>query len=413
MVTEPGLAGTRAALESGAITAGHAEVIARSLRVLDPVIQREAEVTTPDPEAAQHRRRELSGEVETLLLDRAVAGDVSQTQRAAVYLQNTLDPDGSRRRRRMDEAERFLETSVTSTGGLKLRGYLTGGQAASLQAALDAFSAPTPADDGTRDPRTPVQRRADALGAVAREVLRAGTGPAAGGVRPQVQVLVPLPALEEVAQDDDVDEARAGSMAAPGKPGGVTAFGQVLDPETVRQFACDAALTRIVVPAGRPDGPLGERGALVRMLSAPSRPLDVGRAERSVTAPIRTALVARDRHCAFPGCDRPHPWCDAHHVRHWADGGTTALDNLVLLCGQHHSAIHHAGWTVRIDRGSGLPIFSPPWNDRHAPRGALPASPRQDDPAQPVSALRGMSSPGGDKGRLVDDVRPHEVGRVE
>lgn len=34
----------------------------------------------------------------------------------------------------------------------------------------------------------------------------------------------------------------------------------------------------------------------------------------------------------FPACHRPHAWCDAHNVRNWADGGETALGNLLLLC---------------------------------------------------------------------------------
>jgi hypothetical protein len=53
-------------------------------------------------------------------------------------------------------------------------------------------------------------------------------------------------------------------------------------------------------------------------------------------------LIARDRHCQHTGCDRPHRWCDAHHVQHWADGGPTALPNLKLLCRYHHTLAHRA-----------------------------------------------------------------------
>jgi hypothetical protein len=134
-------------------------------------------------------------------------------------------------------------------------------------------------------------------------------------------------------------------------------------------------MTRIVVAhPGQLAGSsqLGDRAALVRMLSAPSRPLDVGRAERSVPPPMRAALIARDRHCAFPGCDRPPSWCIAHHIRHWADGGSTSLDNLVMLCGQHHTAVHHAGWTVGILADTRLPVFRPPQSESRTPR-RLPA----------------------------------------
>ena len=81
--------------------------------------------------------------------------------------------------------------------------------------------------------------------------------------------------------------------------------------ETARRLACDAATVRMQ------HGPAGEI-------------LDVGRRTRTISPALRRALAARDRQCRFPGCRNLR--CDAHHVRHWADGGATALDNLVLLC---------------------------------------------------------------------------------
>ena len=68
--------------------------------------------------------------------------------------------------------------------------------------------------------------------------------------------------------------------------------------------------------------------------------LDLGRKTRVVTTAQRRALVLRDGGCAFPGCDRPPEWCDAHHIIHWLDRGPTDLDNLVLLCRRHHRLIH-------------------------------------------------------------------------
>ena len=58
-------------------------------------------------------------------------------------------------------------------------------------------------------------------------------------------------------------------------------------------------------------------------------PLSVGRATRTIPAPIRTALHLRDQGCHFPGCDRPPAWTDGHHIIHWSDGGPTELENLV------------------------------------------------------------------------------------
>jgi len=59
-----------------------------------------------------------------------------------------------------------------------------------------------------------------------------------------------------------------------------------------------------------------------------------------------------------------------HHIRHWADGGATSLDNLVLLCEHHHDLIHHTTWTVRI--ADGRPVFTPP-PERTVIRARAPA----------------------------------------
>jgi hypothetical protein len=96
------------------------------------------------------------------------------------------------------------------------------------------------------------------------------------------------------------------------------------------------------------------------VLGSAGQVLDVGRATRVVPASIRRALIVRDKGCAFPRCDRPPGWTDAHHVIPWARGGPTSLQNLVLLCGHHHDTVHHRGWTVSIDPADGLPAFMPP-----------------------------------------------------
>jgi len=93
----------------------------------------------------------------------------------------------------------------------------------------------------------------------------------------------------------------------------------------------------------------------------------------------RRALALRDGDgCAFPGCDRPGSWCDAHHLNHWVDGGPTDLSNGVLLCGWHHQVIHRGEWAV-VMAADGRPDFIPPaWldparrprrNTRHRPPG--------------------------------------------
>jgi hypothetical protein len=93
------------------------------------------------------------------------------------------------------------------------------------------------------------------------------------------------------------------------------------------------------------------------LLDSESSVIDVGRAKRVVSGPARRALNARDGSCRWPGCDRPASWSAAHHVVHWVHGGTTDLDNLILLCHRHHWMVHEGKWQlVRSDDGRMLAI---------------------------------------------------------
>jgi hypothetical protein len=166
----------------------------------------------------------------------------------------------------------------------------------------------------------------DALVALAQHGLDTDLAPAGHGVRPRLLVTL------------DHDTLRAG-LASRGV--GVTAGGHELPPGVLRRLACDADLVPVV---------LGTR----------SEVLDVGRTARLVTGPIWTALVARDRHCTFPACDRPPEMCHAHHLEHWADGGETSLDNLALICGHHHRTLHHTPWEIRLHAQDRRPEYRPP-----------------------------------------------------
>ena len=90
---------------------------------------------------------------------------------------------------------------------------------------------------------------------------------------------------------------------------------------------------------------------------ADGRVLDVGRKTRVIHPALRRALQHRDRGCCFPGCDQER--CDAHHVEHWAEGGETKLDNLVLLCRFHHRALHEGGLRVELDADGASRFYTP------------------------------------------------------
>ncbi|MET8355579.1 DUF222 domain-containing protein [Micromonospora sp. NPDC005171] len=220
------------------------------------------------------------------------------------------------------EARRHVTLSEQQNGQVRLSGNLDTETASLLREAIDPLCAPA----GEYDDRSPGQRRADALGEICRLALRTGQLPDNGGDRPQLVVTVSL--------DELVNGVGAGTLET----------GTRLTPGAVRRLACDA-------------------GVLPAVLGGNSQVLDVGRQRRLFTGPLRRALVLRDGGCAFPGCDRPPRWCDGHHIRHWADGGVTALGNAVLLCGYHHRLIHSGDWTVRI-AADGQPDFLPPgWLD--------------------------------------------------
>ncbi|SDE50610.1 HNH endonuclease signature motif containing protein [Glycomyces harbinensis] len=75
--------------------------------------------------------------------------------------------------------------------------------------------------------------------------------------------------------------------------------------------------------------------------------VELGRALRLPNTALRRKLeLEQQGGCAWHGCDRPIAWCEAHHLVHWADGGDTNAENLILLCRFHHGRIHTDGWTV-------------------------------------------------------------------
>lgn len=85
----------------------------------------------------------------------------------------------------------------------------------------------------------------------------------------------------------------------------------------------------------------------------------VGRRSRVVPRRMRRALARRDRSmCRFPGCAATRN-LHAHHVVHWANGGATELDNLILLCPFHHHAVHDGGWSFRAEVAGGFVLCNP------------------------------------------------------
>ena len=362
------LTGTARALTVGAISAAHASVLAHG---------------THDLPAA------TAAEADPVLVEAARRLDPPRLRRVVAHLRLVADPDRAGELAERRHQQRGLWLAPTWEGMVALQGLLEPEAGQTLVAALEPLARPSGADDA----RSGSQRRADALGELARRALEAGRLPQTAGVRPQLTVTVDLDSL-------------LGRPDGPGAVGGEVGGAGPLEPEACRRLACDGALTRVLVtrhrandrpldhhhhpdhdptpatdpppPPPDPDPDNGVAGLRARLRAAaamlppvlggaPTQPLEVGRTIRVVSAGQRAALVVRDGGCVFPGCTRPPAWCDAHHLRHWLHGGPTDLANLALVCRAHHRAVHEGGWRLGRDPDGRLTVTPPHHDHRRHP----------------------------------------------
>lgn len=291
-------------------------------------------VATPDNEAA--------------LLDVALAATAAQVERF-VRACRRVDRAAEGREDERRHLNRELSVWVDDDGMVVIRGRLTPEVGAVVQRALEAAAdrlfrdarlSPTGATL-TEDVR-PAQRRADALGLLAETALSSDLDRGTAGDRYQVVLHVdaahdngPVAGHMSPSGTDQLTQARDGI------DGGVLELdhdAHRVSAETSRRVACDAAVVQM-----RHD--------------ATGEVLDAGRRTRTVPPAIRRALTARDRSCRFPGCTSRR--CDAHHLEHWADGGATGLDNLVLLCRRHHRAVHEGGFRVAAGEAGATAFWRP------------------------------------------------------
>jgi hypothetical protein len=299
---EPELPATAAAVASGDISSEHAQIISSAIRHLP---------TSLDRDVVTGAEKTLAGHARNL--------DPSDLRTVAHQLHLHLNPDGNLSD---DKPSRRELTFRRGIDGMDLiRGRLDAEGSATVQAALAPLMQPHPAEDGVRDPRSPARRCADALVALSEQALGHGHLPTVAGEKPHVTVTIGL---------NDLRDGTGHATLNTGAP---------ISPETARRIACDATIIPIL---------LGSEG----------EPLDVGRQTRTIPPGIRRAIVARDLGCIHPDCDAPASQCQTHHVQHWANGGATALSNLVLLCPRHHWTIHHQNWQIVFHEG--IPHVIPP-----------------------------------------------------
>lgn len=304
-------------------------------------------------------RTGLRAEAVQLMLDLAKTLDATDLRKAGRHLITVIDPDGDERKaeRELDREERaahrgrFLAVTDDGAGGVRIKGRAAIEDGARLKAALMSLSGPQPqtqpscdgaggcATDGCahdgKDPRDHGARMLDALLELVQRAESADVLPDGHGATPRLTLTMDLEHLRQLT----------GSAT--------TLTGESLSAAAVRRLACDTDVIPIV-------------------LGSNSEVLDVGRTQRLVTAAIWKALVTRDKHCRFPGCTRAPIACDAHHIRHWINGGPTSLANLVLLCRAHHTAVHNGPWLIRVRPGGEISFELPLGVHRRVPSQRQP-----------------------------------------
>jgi hypothetical protein len=307
------------------------------------------------------------------------------------HLRFVLDPDGASQAQ--IDAYDDQQLTFRDVGTMvELTGYLSQETAAKVRTALEATvdgwyrtgSLPREETAPAGSPDAETRRRryrrphllALALADLAERALDTGSLGTRHHVRPHVMLTMDL---------DRLLAGGGGELAVPGDDP------VLLPSETVRRIMCDADLHPVITtdacgtPLGngatagphghgadgdrsgdRSDGVDDWRDSLrAGLRQRTASVLWVGRTHRTLPPRLRRALEVRDRHCAFPDCRVDTGRTVGHHVIPWERHGTTDPANTVLLCHQHHHAVHEGGWTVTPVDGAdplthGYWQFTPP-----------------------------------------------------
>jgi hypothetical protein len=247
-------------------------------------------------------------------------------------------------------AKRELSWYVEDSGFWVFKGRFTPEQGALIAKALEAamdddfeeqqavpemvekhLDRNQPWDKGVSNPIE--QRRADAMERVADTFLASKESDRSGGDRYLLNIHTDLDTLKKSGTGAESELEERGHVPA----------------ETSRRMACDASVVHWHE-------------------TSEGEPLSIGRKSRTIPPAIRRALKRRDGGCRFPGC-ACRRFVDAHHIQHWADGGETSMDNLVLLCRKHHRLVHEGGYGIRPGE-HGMVEFSLP-NGTVIPNGPV------------------------------------------
>jgi hypothetical protein len=265
-----------------------------------------------------------------MIAKHGTAAHVDRLVRLYRQVKRTEALEQENRRHEMRELSLYKDDD----GSFVVHGRLTPEQGALVKKALEAgmdedfkeqenVTAGTPTNKIDPGPAPIASRRADALVRIAEAYLSDKTRQSNGGDRYLVHVHTDVETLKADGTGAEAELEDSGHICA----------------ETSRRLSCDA-------------------GVVHWLENADGEPLNVGRKTRTIPPAIRRALKRRDGGCRFPGCTCTR-FVDAHHIRHWADGGETSMDNLTLLCRHHHRLVHEGGFSVVMDAGGQVRFTNP------------------------------------------------------
>ncbi|WP_421734789.1 hypothetical protein [Cellulomonas sp.] len=407
LASMPAVAG---AVQSGAMPVGHLDAFARITVGVSETVG--AALAAPG--------------VQDAIVRLGSTQDAPTFTRSVQRLVAELDPAARERTHENQRARRFLHLSDQSDG-THIRGLLDRVAGHRLRLALEATgerpgllnaqpadtAGPTDAVDTNAagnahagmvlEERTAEQARADALDTIAQRILALPATASGAAVPPQISLLMteatfaalrthatrhrsPTPADPAIATTDpaptvadrSADRSADLASALTGVPAVTLEDGTPIPTSEVAQVLCDCEITRIVMDAA-------------------DQPVNLGRSVRLYTGAHRRAIIARDRHCTFPGCDRHARWSQIHHITWWdRDNGSTSIDNGVLLCSFHHHQVHQHNLTIqrhpttRGPRRPDQPTLEPPgalYTFRD-PTGRIVATSERSDPPEPQTPQR-------------------------
>jgi hypothetical protein len=252
-----------------------------------------------------------------------------QLYRHARDMRDALDADAVARREKEQHDQRYFR-AYTRRDGMVAGSFLYGPEdGAFLLAVVDGASGPkrggprfvdpegkSRADSIVADTRTPEQLNADAFLGIVRIGAETDPQQILGATRPSVRVIVTKKVLETGTGHGHLENSLEPVSIA-----------------TVERHLCDS-------------------GILPIEFDPTDQSMNVGRNKRLFQYRQRIALAVRDGGCMHPECDRPASWTEAHHIKPWASGGNTDLNDGILFCRKHHLDIHNNGWQVIRDDGS-------------------------------------------------------------